>query len=55
MGPIEILLEDCADTYRYLVVDKHCKLIYIVELKAAHIVTVWDCRQMPEELRPLFK
>lgn len=46
-GPVEPLLADEPVCYRYLVVERMYKLIYIVEQDVASIVTVFDCRQSP--------
>lgn len=55
MGPVESLLEDCDEIYRYVVVDKYYKLIYVIENNTIHIIMIWDCRRAPEKVKDSIK
>lgn len=47
MGPIEPLLEQYHRNYRYVLVHRRYKLIYLYENQTCSILLVWDCRQNP--------
>lgn len=49
-GPIEPLLTDFTECFRYLVVSKHYKLIYTINETCIEIIAVWDCRRNPSQL-----
>jgi plasmid stabilization system protein ParE len=53
MGALEPILSDLPISFRYLVVRDNYKIIYFVdeEQEIINIVTIWDCRQNPKELR----
>ncbi len=51
MGPKEPLLEQYKRNYRYVVVLRHYKLIYLYENDVCSILMVWDCRQNPSQLK----
>ncbi|WP_416340540.1 type II toxin-antitoxin system RelE/ParE family toxin [Proteiniphilum sp.] len=53
MAPIEPALKDLPKTYRSMVVRQLFKLIYRVdeEKQEVIIMTIWDCRQNPKNLR----
>jgi plasmid stabilization system protein ParE len=53
MAALEPLLSDLPQSFRSLVVRGIYKIIYYVDEKdeVINIVTVWDCRQNPKELR----
>jgi plasmid stabilization system protein ParE len=51
IAAIEPLLVDCAKTYRSLVVKCLFKIVYRIENEDIYIVTVWNCRQKPNNLR----
>jgi len=52
-APIEPALNEFQDSYRSLVVRRLFKVIYRVdqEKQTVIIVTIWDCRRSPEQLR----
>lgn len=54
-GPIEPLLKGYDSEFRYLVVEKHYKLIYTVTEELIEIHAVWDCRQEGWRLKEMFK
>lgn len=54
-GPIEPLLKEYDREFRYLVVEKHYKLIYTVTEELIEIHAVWDCRQEGWRLKEMFK
>lgn len=47
MGPKEPILEFLHRNYRYVLVRRHYKLIYLYERQICSILMVWDCRQNP--------
>lgn len=49
-GPLEPLLRDRPESFRYLVVASHYKLIYRIKTNLVEIASVWDCRCRPESL-----
>ena len=51
MGVKEQLFEHLHRDYRYLIVLRRYKLIYLYENLTCHILMVWDCRQNPELLK----
>lgn len=53
LGCIELSLEDCSKTYRFLVV-RNYKIIYYTERNVVYIAAVWDCRQNTSRLKQLF-
>ena len=48
MAPIEADLSDDDEGYRYLVVQKHFKIIYFVESDSIYIAAIWDCCRNPQ-------
>ena len=50
MGPKEPLLERYHRNYRYVLVLRRYKLIYLFEKETCSILMVWDCRQNPNLL-----
>jgi len=51
MGPKEPLLEHLDRNYRYVLVLRRYKLIYLYENETCAILMVWDCRQTPKRLK----
>lgn len=51
MGPKEPLLEQYNRNYRYIVVIRRYKLIYLYENETCSILMAWDCRQTPNSLK----
>ena len=51
MGPKEPLLEQYNRNYRYVLVLRRYKLIYLYENGTCSILMVWDCRQNPKQLK----
>lgn len=51
IGAKEPLFSDLDRNYRYLVVLRRYKLIYLYENNICYILMVWDCRNNPELLR----
>jgi len=52
MGQIEPELEDFEGEYRYVMINKVFKVIYLVESsELIYVVAVWNCRQSFYELR----
>ena len=51
MGPKEPLLEQYKRNYRYVVILRRYKLIYLYENGTCSILMVWDCRQTPNSLK----
>ncbi|MBQ8958832.1 MAG: type II toxin-antitoxin system RelE/ParE family toxin [Bacteroidales bacterium] len=51
MGTIEPTFAHLHRNYRYLVVLRRYKLIYLYENQVSSILMVWDCRQNPELLK----
>lgn len=49
-GQLEPLLNDYEGSFRYLVVNKHYKLIYTINEAVVEIVVIWDCRRDPSQL-----
>jgi len=47
----EQLLEEYPEEYRSLVVGHYYKLVYFVENDTVNVVSVFDCRQNPENIR----
>jgi plasmid stabilization system protein ParE len=50
-GPVESLLEDQPEGYRYIVVKRLHKVIYFIADDKVIISTVFDCRRDPAKLR----
>ena len=50
MGPREPLLEKYDRNYRYVIVQRRYKLIYLYENQTCFILMVWDCRRNPKQL-----
>ena len=50
MGPKEPLLEQYNRNYRYVLVQRRYKLIYLYENETCSVLMVWDCRQNPQAL-----
>lgn len=48
MGPKEPNLEHLNRNYRYVLVQRRYKLIYLYENEVCSILMVWDCRQNPK-------
>ena len=51
MGPMEPLLERYHRNYRYILVQRRYKLIYLYENNVCSILMIWDCRQNPNSLK----
>ena len=51
MGPKEPNLEHLERNYRYVLVLRRYKLIYLYEKEVCSILMVWDCRQNPKLLK----
>lgn len=51
MGPKEPLLQQYKRNYRYVVVLRHYKIIYLYENNVCSILMIWDCRQNPNSLK----
>ena len=52
MGQIEPELDDFEGEYRYVMVNKLFKVIYLVESsELIYVIAVWNNRQSPNELR----
>lgn len=51
MGPKEPLLRRYHRNYRYVLVQRRYKLIYLFEKETCSILMVWDCLQNPNALR----
>ena len=51
MGPKEPLLRRYHRNYRYVLVQRRYKLIYLYEKETCSILMVWDCRQNPQLLK----
>ena len=49
-GMREPMLENIGD-FRYIVVQKHYKLIYTLKEDICYVVAVWDCRNNPALLK----
>lgn len=50
MGPREPLLKQYDRNYRYVIVQRRYKLIYLFENQICSILMVWDCRRNPKQL-----
>ena len=52
MGQVELELEDFEGEYRYIMVNKVFKVIYLIESSEfIFVVAVWNCHQSLYELR----
>ena len=51
IGPKETLLKRYDKNYRYVLVKRRYKLIYLYEKETCSILMVWDCRQNPQLLK----
>ena len=51
MGPKEPNLEHLERNYRYVLVLRRYKLIYLYEKEVCSILMVWDCRQNPKLMK----
>ncbi len=51
MGNKEPLAENREAEYRYIVLSKYFKLIYILHSDCIYIADIWDTRQAPETLQ----
>ena len=51
MGPMEPVLCHLGRNYRYILVLRRYKLIYLFEDEVCSILMVWDCRESPELLK----
>ena len=51
VGPKEPLLEQYDKNYRYVLIQRRYKLIYLYEKQTCTILMVWDCRQNPKRLK----
>lgn len=51
MGPKEPELEHLNRNYRFVLVLRTYKLIYLFENEVCSILMVWDCRQNPKALK----
>ena len=50
MGPQEPLLTHLERNYRYVLVFRRYKIIYLFENDVCSIMMVWDCREDPKSL-----
>lgn len=50
IGQEEELLRPCEQGHRYLLVEKHYKVIYLVTEEAIMVTDVFDTRQHPEKM-----
>ena len=55
LGPKEPIFSHLKRNYRYLVVLRRYKLIYLYENNTCYILMVWDCRNSSEVLRNSIK
>ena len=54
IGQVESELEDFEGEYRYIMVYRIFKIIYLIESsELATVVAIWNCRQSPHELRSI--
>ncbi len=53
-GMKEPMLEGEDIEYRYLVIQKHYKIIYYLKNETCYISSIWDCRNNPELLKNRF-
>ena len=51
IGPVEPLLKQYHKNYRYVLVQRRYKLIYLYENDVCSILMVWDCRKNPKQLK----
>lgn len=51
MGPVEPTFEHLKRNYRYVLVLRRYKLVYLYENGVCSILMVWDCRRNPEQLK----
>ncbi len=51
MGPVEPTLEHLNRNYRYVLVLRRYKLVYLYENGVCSILMVWDCRKNPAQLK----
>jgi len=51
MAAVEPYLIEFPQEFRSLVVRRHFKVIYFVTETKIYIVTIWDCRQNPDNLK----
>ena len=51
MGALEPILEHLGRNYRYLLVFRRYKLIYLFEHETCYILMLWDCLSNPNLLR----
>lgn len=51
MGPKEPLLKRYHRNYRYVLVQRRYKLVYLYEKETCSILMVWDCRKNPKQLK----
>lgn len=51
MGQKEPTLENLGRNYRYLLVLRRYKLIYLYENNACSILMIWDCKKNPKTMR----
>lgn len=51
MGSLEPLCEHLKRKYRYLLVFRRFKIIYLYEHEICYILMAWDCKNNPELLR----
>lgn len=51
MGPKEPNLEQLNRNYRFVLVLRRYKLIYLFEKEFCSILMVWDCRQNPKQMK----
>lgn len=51
MGPKEPLLDHLNRNYRYVLVLRRYKLVYLYDNNTCFILMVWDCRRNPKNLK----
>ncbi|MCQ2324856.1 MAG: type II toxin-antitoxin system RelE/ParE family toxin [Paludibacteraceae bacterium] len=55
IGSIETLFEDYEHEYRYLVINKRYKIVYLYQNNICDILLVWDCYRNPQLLKSRLK
>ena len=50
MGPLEPSLEHLGRNFRYVLVQRRYKLIYLYENEVCSLLMIWDCKKNPRLL-----
>ena len=50
MGPLEPSLEQLGRNFRYVLVQRRYKLIYLYENEVCSLLMIWDCKKNPKLL-----